>query len=289
MRFGLSLLTSADRDVAEDAREAERLGFDMVTVMDHLPGERPTLETWTELTWAAAATERILVAPNVLGLPYRHPAVTAKMAESLQRLSGGRLVLGLGGGGSNDEFRRFGLPVREPREKVDALEEALRIIRGLWSGDETTFEGRHYRVEDARISPSPDPAIPIWLGVYGKRSVTFVSRYADGWLPSYRFAPPERRKELQDRIRTSAEEIGRDPDDLEMAYNVGVRVDERAEQRPGMIAGAPERVIEQMQALIDDGVTFLQLWAAGDQAEQRERLAKEVMPNLSGQRRGTTT
>ena len=281
VRVGLSLLTSADRDVAEDAREAERLGFDMVTVMDHLPGERPTLETWTELAWAAAATERILVAPNVLGLPYRHPAVTAKMAETLQRLSGGRLVLGLGGGGSNDEFRRFGLPVRSPKEKVDALEEALRIIRGLWSGHEVSFEGAHYRVEEARIAPAPDPPIPIWLGVYGDRSITFVSGYADGWLPSYRFAPPPVRRERQDRIRKLAEEAGRDPDEIEMAYNVGVRVDERAEQRAGMVAGRPERVIAQLRALIDEGVTFLQLWAAGDQAEQRERLAGEVLPHLA--------
>ncbi|MGH2684021.1 MAG: LLM class flavin-dependent oxidoreductase [Actinomycetota bacterium] len=282
MRFGLSLLTSADRDVAEDAREAERLGFDMVTVMDHLPGERPTLETWTELTWAAAATERILVASNVLGLPYRHPAVTAKMAESLQRLSRGRLVLGLGGGGSNDEFRRFGLPVREPKDKVDSLEEGLRIIRGLWSGEELSLDGKHYRVEQAKISPSPEPPVPIWLGVYGKRSVSFVARYADGWLPSYRFARPERRKQLQDSIRQQAEDAGRDPGELEMAYNVGVRVDERAEQRRGMIAGPPDRVVEQLQALAADGVTFLQLWAAGDQAEQRERLAAEVLPKLAG-------
>ena len=284
MRFGLSLLNTAHRDVAEDAREAERLGFDMVTVMDHLPGERPTLETWTQLTWAAAATERILVAPNVLGLPYRHPAVTAKMAETLHRLSGWRLVLGLGGGGSNEEFRQFGLPTREPKEKVDALEEALRIIRALWAAENVTFRGEHYRVEDATIDPPPDTPIPIWLGVYGRRSTSLVATYADGWLPSYRFAPPPERKAIQERIVRLAEEAGRDPAEIEMAYNVGVRVDERAEQRGGTIAGEPGRVIEQLQALIDDGVTFLQLWAAGDQAEQRERLAKEVIPQLANPR-----
>ena len=280
MRFGLSLMTSADTDVASDAREAERLGFDLVTVMDHLPGSRPTLETWTALTWAAAATERIHLGTNVLGLPYRHPAVTAKRAETLQRLSGGRLILGLGAGGSNDEFRRFGLPVREPKEKTDAFEEALRLTRALWSGEEVTFEGEHYRLEEAQISPVPEPPIPVWLGVYGKRSLTFVAMYADGWLPSLRFAPPERRKELQDRIHRAAEDAGRDPGELEMAYNVGVRVDEQAEQRPGMIAGEPDRVIEQLRALIDDGVTYLLFWAAGDQAEQRERLAKDVIPAL---------
>lgn len=280
MKVGLSLHTSADADVAADAEDAERLGFELVTAMDHLPGTRPSLETWTALTWAAAATERIKVSPNVLGLPYRNPAVTAKMAETLNRLSGGRLILGLGGGGSNEEFRRFGLPVREPKEKVDALEEALHVIRGLWSGKEVAFEGEHYRLEEAQISPPPEPAIPIWLGVYGKRSMTFVAKYADGWLPSYRFAPPDKRREGQERIRRLAEEMGRDPNEIEYAYNVGVRVDERAEARPGMIAGPPQKVIDVLAELGKDGVTFLVLWAAGDQDEQRERLAREVVPAL---------
>jgi alkanesulfonate monooxygenase SsuD/methylene tetrahydromethanopterin reductase-like flavin-dependent oxidoreductase (luciferase family) len=250
--------------------------------MDHLPGTRPSLETWTALTWAAAATERIHVGTNVLGLPYRHPAVTAKMAETLQRLSGGRLVLGLGGGGSNDEFRRFGLPVREPKEKVDAFEEALQITHQLWSGEEGSFEGEHFRLEQAQISPRPEPPIPIWLGVYGKRSITFVAKYGDGWLPSYRFAPPDKRREGQKRIQRVAEEMGRDPSEIEYAYNVGVRVDERAEAREGMIAGPPQQVIDELAALGKDGVTFLLLWAAGDQAEQRERLAEEVLPRLRG-------
>ena len=280
MKFGLSLHTSADADVAGDARDAERLGFELVTVMDHLPGTRPSLETWTALTWAAAATERIKVSPNVLGLPYRNPAVTAKMAETLNRLSGGRLILGLGAGGSNDEFRRFGLPVREPKEKADALEEALRITGELWSGKEVSFQGEHYRLEEAQISPPPEPPIPIWLGVYGKRTLSFVAKYADGWLPSYRFAPPDKRREGQQRIRRAAEEMGRDPTEIEYAYNVGVRVDERAEARPGMIAGPPQKVIDELAGLEKDGVTFLVLWAAGDQAEQRERLASEVIPAL---------
>lgn len=280
MRVGLSLHTSADADVAADARDAERLGFELVTAMDHLPGSRPSLETWTALTWAAAATERIRVSPNVLGLPYRHPAVTAKAAETLNRLSGGRLILGLGGGGSNDEFRRFGLPVREPEEKVDALEEALQITRSLWTGEVVSFDGKHYRLEEAQISPRPDPPIPIWLGVYGKRSITFVAKYADGWLPSYRFAPPDRFREGRERIHRTAEEAGRDPDEIEYAYNVGVRVDERAEARPGMIAGPPDKVIKELGEFRAIGVTFLVIWAAGDQAEQRERLASEVLPGI---------
>ena len=280
LRFGVSLRTTPDVDPAAEARHAEDLGFDLVTVMDHLPGSRPSFETWTEMTWAAGATERILVGSNVLGMPYRHPAVMAKMAETLQRLSGGRLVLAIGGGGSNAEFAAFGLPVRPPKEKVDAFEEGAEIIRRLWAGGPVTFEGRHYSVRDAEISPLPEPPIPLWFGVYGPRSLRLAGRLADGWLPSYRFAPPRKWVESRDVIRRAAEEASRDPDILDYAYNIGVRVDERAEQRPGMIAGPPDQVTEELAEILSLGVTFPVIWTAGEGVEQRERLAKEVLPNL---------
>ncbi|MGH2674975.1 MAG: LLM class flavin-dependent oxidoreductase [Actinomycetota bacterium] len=280
LRVGVSLRTTPDIDPAAEARHAESLGFDLVTVMDHLPGSRPTFETWTEMTWALAATERIMVGSNVLGMPYRHPAVTAKMAETLQRLSGGRLVLAIGGGGSNAEFAAFGLPVWKPKEKVDAFEEGVEIIRRLWAGGPVTFRGWHYSVEDAEISPIPEPAIPLWFGVYGPRSLGLAGRLADGWLPSYRYAPPERWVAGRDRIRRAAEAAGRDPDGIDYAYNLGVRVDERAEQRPGMIAGPPDQVTEELTAILALGVTFPVIWTAGEGVEQRERLAREVLPHL---------
>jgi alkanesulfonate monooxygenase SsuD/methylene tetrahydromethanopterin reductase-like flavin-dependent oxidoreductase (luciferase family) len=280
LRVGVSLRTSADVDPAAEARHAESLGFDLVTAMDHLPGSRPSFETWTLLTWVAASTERILVGTNVLGMPYRHPAVTAKMAETFQRLSGGRLVLGIGGGGSNQEFAAFGLPVRKPREKVDAFEEGIGVIRRLWEGGPVTFHGAQYSVEGAEISPTPEPPIPLWFGSYGPRSLALTGRLADGWIPSYRYAPPQRWQQMRDRVRKAAEEAGRDPETLAYAYNVGVRVDERAEQRHGMIAGPPDKVVEEILPLLRAGVTFPVIWTAGEGFEQRERLAKEILPNL---------
>jgi alkanesulfonate monooxygenase SsuD/methylene tetrahydromethanopterin reductase-like flavin-dependent oxidoreductase (luciferase family) len=283
LRVGVSIRPSAEpgADPAAEARHAESLGFDLVTLMDHLPGSRPTFETWTNLTWMAAATERILVGTDVLGMPYRHPAVTAKMAETLQRLSGGRLVLGIGGGGSSAEFRAFGLPVRDAKETVDAFEEGVEVIRRLWAGGPITFRGRHYSVEDAEISPTPNHPIPMWFGSYGPRSLRLTGRLADGWIPSYRYAPPDRWKGMRDRVRTAAEEAGRDPDALDYAYNVGVRVDERAEARTGVVAGPPEQVVEELRVLVDMGVTFPNLWPAGDGFEQRDRLAREVLPHVS--------
>lgn len=280
-RFGVSLRPKAGADPAAEARLAESLGFDLVTAMDHLPGSRPSLETWTHLTWAAAATSRILVAPNVLGLPYRNPAVTAKMAETLHRLSGGRFILALGAGGSNEEFRAFGLPVREPKEKIDALEEAVDIIRALWTGEPVTRQGQHYSVVNAQIAPAPDTPIPLWLGTYGPRALSITGRLADGWLPSYRFAPPNRWVGMRDRVRKAAEDASRDPDRIEFAYNLGFRIDEKAEGRPGVLVGSADQVTEELTQLASRGVTFFVLWALGDAEEQWELLAKEVVTQVA--------
>jgi alkanesulfonate monooxygenase SsuD/methylene tetrahydromethanopterin reductase-like flavin-dependent oxidoreductase (luciferase family) len=283
VRFGVSIRPGAepDADPGAEARHAEALGFDLVTLMDHLPSSRPTFETWTELTWMAAATERIRVGTNVLGMPYRHPAVTAKMAETLHRLSGGRLILGIGGGGSNDEFRAFGLPARKPKDKVDAFEEGLEIIRQLWAGEVVTLHGAHYQVEGARISPIPESRIPLWFGSYGRRSLELAGRLGAGWIPSYRYAPPDRWKKMREHLRRGAEAAGRDLRDFDFAYNVGVRVDERATARPGVVTGPPDQVVEGLRGIIDMGITFPILWTAGEGFEQRQRLADEVLPDLS--------
>src|SRR6266542_5375646 len=149
--FGINVSTSAapGADPVAETRTAEELGFDFVSANDHPCGTKPTHELWTMLAWLAARTSRVRVAPRVLGIPYRPPAVVAKMAEALDRLSGGRLVLGLGGGASDDEFRAFGLGVPTPREKIDGLEEAVRIIRGVWTQPSFSFHGRLYRTDDA--------------------------------------------------------------------------------------------------------------------------------------------
>src|SRR5688500_3295153 len=121
--FGLNISTSAapGADPVAEARRAEELGFDFVSANDHPCGTNPTHEVWTMLAWMAAGTSRIQVASRVLGVPYRLPPMVAKMAETLDRLSGGRLILGLGGGASDDEFRAFGVGVPTAREKIDGL------------------------------------------------------------------------------------------------------------------------------------------------------------------------
>jgi probable F420-dependent oxidoreductase len=281
--FGLNVSTSAapGSDPVADARLAEELGFDFVSANDHLHGEEPRHETWTMLSWIAAATSRIRVASRVLAVPYRHPAVVAKMAETLDRLSGGRLILGLGGGYSDEEFRAFGLGERTPRDKVDGLEEAVRIIRGLWSEPRFTFEGRLYRTERAQLEPKPDRRIPIWLGTYGPRALAVTGRLADGWIPTLELAPPERVPAMRDRVLAAAREAGRKPADVTCVYNIDVRVDERADERPSVVSGGADVVAERLSGFVGLGFTAMNLFSVGPgQDEQAERLAREVLPAL---------
>jgi alkanesulfonate monooxygenase SsuD/methylene tetrahydromethanopterin reductase-like flavin-dependent oxidoreductase (luciferase family) len=279
--FGVNVSTSAapGTDPVGDARRAEALGFDFVSANDHPCGSSPTDELWTMLSWIAAGTSRIRVASRVLGVPYRHPAMVAKMAETLDRLSGGRLILGLGGGASDDEFRAFGIEVPSPRDKVDGLEEAIRIIRGLWSERSFTFEGRRYRTDSADLEPKPEHRIPIWLGTFGDRALGVTGRLADGWIPSFELAPPERARVMRERIHAAAIEAGRDPNTITCVYNIEVRIDERPHERPSVVSDPPEAVAARLIGFMELGFTAFNFIAAGPGvAEQQERLATEVIP-----------
>ncbi|MBA2336335.1 MAG: LLM class flavin-dependent oxidoreductase [Acidimicrobiia bacterium] len=282
--IGVDVSTSAaaGADPVRFAQAAERLGFDFVSCSDHPSGTHPSFETWTLLTWIAAATKRVGIVTRVLGVPYRPPAMVAKMAETLDRLSGGRLILGLGGGYSDDEFRGFGLRVPTPREKVDGMEEAVRIIRGLWSQPGFSFDGRLFTTADAELEPKPDRTIPIWLGTFGDRALTVTGRLADGWIPSHGMAPPAPAEVMRRRVRAAAEEAGRDPDDITYAYNVEVRA---GEQRPSpdstAVWGSSRAVAEQLASFVGLGFTTLNLKPVGaDRGEQLELLATEVLPVL---------
>src|SRR5689334_12954608 len=171
-RIGIDVTVPLGDDPATAALQAESVGFDVVTVHgDVLNGERTPREAWTTLTWVAARTTTGRLAPNVLVLPNRHPAVLAKMAESLDRLSGGPLRLAIGAGAAMHAAAcaAFGLTVRAPGAAVDALEEAIDVMRGLWTTESVTYHGRHYKVEAAELRPRPQRPIPIWLGAYGPR------------------------------------------------------------------------------------------------------------------------
>jgi probable F420-dependent oxidoreductase len=268
----------ASRLVAE-AQHAETLGFDLFSVADHLHGADPTPEPWTALTWIAAVTERITVMTNVLGLPYRAPAVTAKMAETLDRLSGGRLVLGLGTGGYDAEFEAFGLARRTPGQKVTALGEATQIIRGLWREPGFSFDGEHFRARDARIEPKPAHPIPIWLGAYGPRALQMTGGLADGWVPSLGRLDLDQAVAMRATVRAAAQAAGRNPDHITCAANL--IVDFTSDGPPGSpggqrVTGDSAAIAGQLIGIGHAGFTFLNVALAD--ADARRRFAAEVMP-----------
>lgn len=278
--FGVLIPKSNGAALLDAARHAEALGFDLVTVHpDHLHGIGPTVETWTAMTWIAAHTRAVAIAPSVLSLPYRHPALIAKMAESLDRLSGGRVILALGAGADvTGAFRALGLPRYSSGQKVEALEEAIDVIRGLWSGMPTSYAGKHFTLERASIEPAATRRIPIWLGVFGPQMARLVGRKADGWLPSLFLMGIDVAQQRIEEIREAAGAAGRDPDDLVYGCNVRVLVDPSARSGGGVIAGSAEAVATELVRLVGCGFTFLNLWPDGDGAQQRERLAQEVIP-----------
>jgi alkanesulfonate monooxygenase SsuD/methylene tetrahydromethanopterin reductase-like flavin-dependent oxidoreductase (luciferase family) len=205
----------------EQMLAAERAGLDLLGVQDH-PYQRRFFDTWTLLAYVAGRTERIRFVPDVTNLPLRPPAMLAKAAASLDVLSGGRLELGLGAGAFWDAIEAIGGPRRTPKESVDALEEAIAILRAFWDGARSVdVEGVHYRVRGARPGPPPAHRIGIWLGAYRPRMLRITGRLADGWLPSLgSYMRPEDALRMQEVVDAAARRAGREPADVERAVNL---------------------------------------------------------------------
>jgi alkanesulfonate monooxygenase SsuD/methylene tetrahydromethanopterin reductase-like flavin-dependent oxidoreductase (luciferase family) len=283
--FGLDLpaTVGALDEPRERAQKAEALGFDFVSTNDHVLGGEARYEGWTFLTWIAAATRTIRIASRVIGVPYRHPALLAKMSESLDRLSDGRLILGLGAGSGQPEFEAMGFPPRTLRDRVGDLEEAIGILQGLWTGNETTHGGDAFRTERAQINPPAARDIPLWLGTVGPRGLALVGRRADGWIPSLPYAPPERAGSMISIIRHAADAAGRDPSALDLIYNLEVSFDAGARaqaQRRAQVAGSPSAVTERLIEFLRIGFTGFNFDPIGDREGALETLVEVVMPRV---------
>ena len=251
---------------------ADEAGLDLVGIQDH-PYQWRFFDTWTLLAYLAGKTERIRFVPDVLNLPLRLPTLIAKAAASLDALSGGRVELGIGAGAFWDGVAAMGGPRRTPKESVDALEEAIQIIRAFWSGERSvSVEGRHYQVKGAHPGPPPAHPIGIWLGAYGPRMLRITGRFADGWLPSLggRYLRPEDAPKSHAAIDEAARAAGRDPEQIERAVNV-MELD-----------GDPRSWADQL-ARIASELRFSTL-LVGTSAEDRvgvvRRLGEEVAPRL---------
>lgn len=189
-RFGL-FLSQANRswdEVLDSFLLAEELGFDHAWLVDHLldtdgPPSHPCHEAWTLLAAIAARTERIRLGVLVTSNTFRHPAILAKEAVTVDHISAGRLILGLGAGWHEGEHQRFGIDLPAPAERVDRLEEAIQMITSLMASERTTFEGRHYRLDNAPLEPKPiqQPRIPLLIAAHRPRMIRLAARYADQW------------------------------------------------------------------------------------------------------------
>ena len=233
VQFGYFVLPDSMRPMRplELAVRADALGIDLIGAQDH-PYQRRFYDTWTLLTAIAMRTTRASVFPDVANLPLRPPAMLAKAAASLDLLSGGRVELGLGAGGFWEAIAAMGGPVRTPGEAVSALEEAIEVIRLVWSGGRgVRFDGKFYQLAGLNAGPVPSHPIGVWLGAYRPRMLRLVGRAADGWVPSLGYLKPEAMPEADARIDDAAREAGRDPAAIRRILNVAANLnaDEIAE------------------------------------------------------------
>ncbi len=271
LRFGI--FPSPDAAAAERtlqlAQVAEVSGLDLVSVPDH-PYQSRHLDAWTLLSVIAARTTAITVAPNVANLPLRPPVVLARSVATLDRLSGGRVELGLGTGAFWDAIAAAGGPRRTPKEAVDALVEAIGIIRGVWGTGSVRVEGEHYRVAGLHAGPRPAHPVPIWLGAYKPRMLRVTADLADAWIPSMGYADPPRLAAMNAVIDERAESNGRGPQAIRRMYHISGSF------------GSVADWVEQLAGLaVDEGISTFVLGT--DDPDEVRRFALEVAPGVREQ------
>jgi len=272
--FGYFLIPNAADPLLDIAREIEARGLDWIGIQDH-PYQRRFVDTWTLLGAVAAVTTRVGFFPDVANLPLRPPAMMAKAAASLDVLSGGRFELGLGAGNFWDAIEAYGGPRRAPRDSLAALEEAIKVIRLIWSGERNLrFSGEHYRLAGAHSGPVPLHPIGIWLGVYGPRALRLAGRLADGWLPSLR-GDIAVLADGSARLDDAASAAGREPAEIRRVVNVSGQITDGATL--GLLRGPVDQWVDQLTDLaVGYGFDTFLFWGEGD--DQLPRFAEEIAP-----------
>ncbi len=294
--------------VREAALEAERLGYHSVWVSDHLSREvcRERLECWTTMTWLATLTERIRLGSMVICNLYRHPGLMAKMASTLDLVSGGRLELGIGACWSELECLERGMAWPSPEVRLQMLGESVRIIKSLWTRETTDFDGRHYKLEGVYSEPKPlqKPHPPMMIGGGGEGfTLRLVAKYADRSNFGGSLADVKRR---MDALRRHCEDVGRDYDEITKSSNLGVVVypsrEEYLEDMRGRweanratepfeewlgkaeasyIAGTPDECVEQLRSYVELGVgMFIIRFGDIPSLDGLRLFAEKVVPRL---------
>jgi alkanesulfonate monooxygenase SsuD/methylene tetrahydromethanopterin reductase-like flavin-dependent oxidoreductase (luciferase family) len=285
-------------------QDADRLGYYSASLYDLL--NIPTLECWTTLSALAAETQQVRLVPMVLANLYRPPALLAKMAATLDVISGGRFELGIGAGGGRRDHLASGYDFPSTAVRVEMLEEAVDIIKKLWTGTRVDFEGRYYRLKGATIDPTPvqRPHPPVLIGGHGEEYLLrAVARHADLCNIGSEMSLEEHRAKLA-ILGEHCRKVGRDVGEIEVTHNTRVVIaDSAAEfdklvarQADGArmsardyraslasaIAGTPEQCIEQLKPYVDGGISyFFLIFPDPVPSEGLELFAREVIPRFN--------
>jgi F420-dependent oxidoreductase-like protein len=293
----------------------EDLGYESLWRSDHflslMDAGRSAPETWVTLTQTALETRRIRFGPLVCPMTFRHPSMLTRLATAVDRLSGGRLVLGVGAGWNEREHQVYGLPFPPVRQRMQMLEEGIEVILRLQGDGRASFDGVHYRLDGADMQPKPAqrPRIPLLIGGSGeKRTLAIVARYADEW--NMTGATPERFRAKSAVLDEHCRAIGRDPTEIERSTMTGfllganaaelrrrceamqrlipplARVDTSevpaAAQKWGWMTGTPDDLIASLHALAEAGVDRVMLQHhEQDNDDVLQLIAHEIMPAVS--------
>jgi alkanesulfonate monooxygenase SsuD/methylene tetrahydromethanopterin reductase-like flavin-dependent oxidoreductase (luciferase family) len=285
-------------------KDADRLGYYSASLYDLL--NIPTLECWTTLSALAAETQQIRLIPMVLANLYRPPALLAKMAATLDVISGGRFELGIGAGGSGGDHLASGYDFPSTAVRVEMLEEAVDLIKKLWTGTRVGFEGRYYTLKGATLDPTPvqQPHPPVLIGGHGEKYLLrAVARHADLCNIGSEMSLEEHRAKLA-VLEEHCRKAGRDVREIELTHNTRVVIaestgefdrlvarqaaDARMSEREyraslaGAIAGTPEQCFEQLRPYVDAGISyFFLIFPDPVMSESLELFAREVMPRFN--------
>lgn len=283
------------------ATEAESIGFDSFWVMDHFhqiqyvgqPNE-PMLECWTTLSALAGMTSKIKLGPLVTGNVYRHPAVLAKIGATLDVLSKGRVFMGIGAAWNEEESKAYGIPFPGTQERFRRLEEAVQIIRKMWTEETATFDGRFYKIKGAYCNPKPiqKPHPPIMIGGSGEReTLKLVAKYAEACNV---FGSPETFRKKMNILREHCKSVGRDYDSIlktklgiimidndkvGLEKRIAARYKDVPEQmrREMVVYGCPEDVRRQLESFRDAGVQlFIMSFEPDRQLDELRLFGREV-------------
>jgi alkanesulfonate monooxygenase SsuD/methylene tetrahydromethanopterin reductase-like flavin-dependent oxidoreductase (luciferase family) len=260
--------------------------FTTLWVEDHFQWEdNPTLECFITMSYFAALFPRLRMGSIVLGQSYRNPALTAKMAATLQALTGGRFILGIGAGWKQDEYEAYGYAYPGAGTRIEQLEDAVQIIKAMFGEGPASFTGRHYGIKDAYCEPRPHPAVPLLIGGGGeKKTLRVVAKYADMWNGNFSTVEGYARKKavLEEHCRA----VGRDPAQIALTYYGIVDLGEESTSHDApshlhILRGGSRQVASELRGLIDLGVRhFMIRFTDFPSFQGMERFTNDVLPAL---------